>query len=296
MKIIALAVFLAVMQATPPVPRKAADTAASSSKTVQHNASDQETPPSTTSPVAPSKDQNTSKTPTDANTQETIVIRESAPVPKAGKDWWDKAYVVFTGLLVAIGAYGIYKAKQSLEVIERQAVSMRRQTTHLKNSVIQARRAANAARKSAEFAELATKVSERADILLDGVQIMLPPDNMFSGRSWVQLRFKNFGRTRANNVAFKCSLIIPGLPDGSAPALPEMVLGAGDSQNVPFQPFIEFLTEATFRDIANNAIKLRFEAIATYADVFGKQHKTRATGTMTDPVKRLFSIDENSAD
>jgi hypothetical protein len=44
---------------------------------------------------------------------------------------------------------------------------MRYQTTHLKNSVIQARKAANAAKRSADAYEETVRLTERADVLMN---------------------------------------------------------------------------------------------------------------------------------
>jgi hypothetical protein len=41
---------------------------------------------------------------------QTIVIREPAPAPMPGKDCWDKASVVFSGLLVLVGVVGTFYA------------------------------------------------------------------------------------------------------------------------------------------------------------------------------------------
>jgi hypothetical protein len=65
--------------------------------------------------------------------------------------------------LIAVAIWGILVARSTLKVVERQAVSMRRQTTHLKNSVIQSRDAAQAARKSAD----ALISSERAWVIAE---------------------------------------------------------------------------------------------------------------------------------
>lgn len=172
MKYFALAMLLAVLQTAPPVPRKAAGNASISSKNVKQDPGHQQAP-SGPALATPQIDKRSGETPTDTHAQETIVIRESAPVPKAGKDWWDRAYVIFTGLLVIVGGLAVGYAVKTLRAIERQALSMRYQTTHLRNSVIQARKAANAAKRSAEFAELATKASECADVLLDGVSVVV---------------------------------------------------------------------------------------------------------------------------
>jgi hypothetical protein len=70
----------------------------------------------------------------------TVVVRESAP---AAPDWWYRTYVICTGLLVVVGAVGVHYAIKTLKAIQRQALSMRRQTTLLRQS-------ANAAKISSD--------------------------------------------------------------------------------------------------------------------------------------------------
>ena len=54
---------------------------------------------------------------------------------------WDKAYVLLTAVLVIIGTVGAALAVKTLRAIRRQGVSMRRQTTILRNSVAVAKAA-----------------------------------------------------------------------------------------------------------------------------------------------------------
>jgi hypothetical protein len=290
MKVFALTVLLAVMQAGP----LAADDPASRSKNVSHNSDHQQTPTDAPSAI-PEKstrhvDQDSGKAPAETNAKETTVIREAAPVPKPGKDWWDKAYVIFTGLLVIVGGLAVGYAVKTLRAIERQALSMRYQTTHLRNSVIQARKAANAAKRSAEFAELATKASECADVLLDGVSVVVGASQQLDGQACVRFRFRNFGRTRANNTKFDCRLMLPNVPDDPGPMLIPVVMGAGDSQDVSFQRFIEWLNKPTFDAFLRGEIKLRFNANINFEDVFGQSHSASYAGIF-DSRSRLFRVE-----
>lgn len=152
------------------------------------------------------------------------------------------------------------------------------------------------AKTAAEFAEKALKTTERADILLNGAQINLPMSNVFDGHSWVGLQFKNFGRTRANRVKFDCTLVFAGMPDQAAPELPEMVVASGDTPTVTFDRFIEFMNLETFTKVVRMQILLQFVATVSYDDVFGNHHTSYAKGTLKDPVRRLFSVDETRAD
>jgi hypothetical protein len=202
--------------------------------------------------------------------------------------------VVFTGFLVLVGAVGIGYAIKTLRAVEGQARSMRYQTTHLRNSVVQARKAANAANKSAEFSELATKVSECADVLLAGATVILDANQRLEGDAHVALRFTNFGRTRANNVQLDCRLMLPNVPDDPGPMLSPVVMGAGDSQDVGFGRFIEWLNRSTFDSFLRGEMKLRFKASVTFADVFGQSHSASFTGVF-DVGSRKFRVEENEA-
>src|ERR1700690_1113584 len=108
--------------------------------------------------------------------QKPVKVAELPPVSvKPG--WRDDLALFFAGGLVGVGAYGVWMAKRTLKVVERQAVSMRRQTTHLKNSVVQAREAAQAAKRSTD----ALIASERAWVMVDIV--WQPGGHMFDGDS-----------------------------------------------------------------------------------------------------------------
>jgi len=132
------------------------------------------------------------------------------------------------------------------------------------------------AKTAAEFAEKALKTTD--------------------GHSWVGLQFKNFGRTRANSVKFDCTLVFPGMPDQAAPELPEMVVAAGDTPTVSFDRFIQFMNLETFTKVVRMQIPLHFIAKVSYDDVFGNHHSSYAKGSLKDPVRRLFSVDETRAD
>ncbi len=131
MKLLALTVLLAVMQAPAPIPRKAADPQTGATQNVTGNAERNQSPSDIVAPLKeqtePAQTQDKGQSPTDANAEQTIVIRESAPVPKAGKDRWDKAYVIFTGALVIIGFVGVGCAVVTLWAIRAQVTVMTEQ-------------------------------------------------------------------------------------------------------------------------------------------------------------------------
>ncbi|SRR5713226_169065 len=164
-------------------------------------------------------------------------------------------------------------------------------------TVIQARAARESARIAQEAADEAKKVvrlTERADVLLEGVGIVLSASQIFDGDARVALRFKNFGRTRAVDVNFRTRMIIPSVPDSFGPPLPVMVLGASQEQSVSFEPFRECLTKATFEHVRKGSLTLRFESMVAYSDVFGASHTTRDVGVFDHSTMR-FRIEEHTA-
>jgi hypothetical protein len=165
MKLLVLVVLLTLMQVSIPVPPKAADASVASSKQVADDAAN-------------------------ANTKEIVVIREPPPKP----DYWYRAYVIFTGALVIIGAMGVLYAVKTLRAIQRQALSMRRQTTHLRRSAIYARRSAIEAKRSADQNELATRLTQRADVLLKDFEVRPDSTERLMGRdTQIIMHFVNFG-------------------------------------------------------------------------------------------------------
>ena len=117
-----LAMLLTVVQAAPPVPWQAPDNTARSSQNVTKNAKANQgpskVPPALQGSAPTEPNQHGSQTPTDSNAKETIVIRELAPVPV--KDWWDRSYVIFTGLLVLVGIAASLLARHTLNTIQQQ--------------------------------------------------------------------------------------------------------------------------------------------------------------------------------
>jgi len=162
MKLLLFAVLLAVMRATPPVPRQTSNSASQTSHTAQTNAAEHKNQiaptPSTQDSSAKQSvgDKASADNPTSANTEQSVRVRE-LPSVSVSRDWIDVTAWMFSAILVAVGIVGICAAYRTLKGIERQAHIMKRQTahiarqtTHLQNSVIQATIAANATKLSAD--------------------------------------------------------------------------------------------------------------------------------------------------
>jgi hypothetical protein len=158
--------------------------------------------------------------------------------------------------LVLVGIGGVIAAlvtlciiKQQTRHIARQAQSMRYQTTHLRNSVIQARRGAKAALLNAQ----AVLNSERPWILIptksefsEIEQPLLFPKLPGEFRiSYCNVWIKNFGRTPAEIIEQKIRLAIgeelQAIPD---PAIYESK--EATQENYSFPPNDKMVVQATF--------------------------------------------------
>jgi hypothetical protein len=178
-------------------------------------------------------------------------------------------------LLVLVGIGAILAALGTLSAIQRQADLMERQTVATET-------AANAATKSAETAERAVILTERAEVLIESVGFTGPhipgvPDAKINGFSRVTIVFKNYGRTRAENVRFLVGLIIPGQPE-TAPLETPVTIGPGGTQRVTFQTFNEILGSGTYQQIVTGGLSLSFSGKVTYNDIFGGSHVLECDG------------------
>src|ERR1035441_622142 len=137
MKLLIVAVLLSLVQAPPPVPRQTADKAPPSAQGVKQQPYTQQSPTpdssSVPNPTTANADKDKGGTPAKTDPQETIFITESAAVPV--KDWWERAYVLFTGLLVFIGALGVHAAIKTLREIKQQATEMQKQRTAMEGQL-----------------------------------------------------------------------------------------------------------------------------------------------------------------
>jgi len=183
-------------------------------------------------------------------------------------------------LLFVVGTTGIYFAWRTLRGLEIQ-------TSALKTT-------AEAAKKSADVAEQALRISERADVLLNTA--MFHHGNVLNGvDAFVEIEFKNFGPTRARNVQLSLNLVIEEVPSTDSTHIPPITLGAGDTRRINSDFFVKFLTEQTSSSIFQGKLPLRFEAHASYEDVFGQKHTTHSTGLWI-PAKGTFLIEREESD
>ncbi len=240
MKYLTLAVLLAVVQAAPPVPRKAADPSNKTSQndvkqTGSNKAPSQPTTPSAV-PIHAQPQQNDSYNPTSENAARVISV-SNLPTLSVTKDWLDKLYVAFSGILIVIGFFGVRAAYKTLKAIERQVAEMKAQretmqeqlaamrgqlaqmeasgqqtdqlieqakaqVTHLKDST-------DIALTNAENAVLHTKVlinAERPWVLIEE-SVSFPPGVGAVRRGHIYFRAKNWGKNPARVTRHCCEWI-----------------------------------------------------------------------------------------
>jgi hypothetical protein len=144
--------------------------------------------------------------------------------------------------------------------------------------------------RAAEAAERTLFLTERADILLDRIEI---PDPSSVPNSKVILILRNFGRTRADKFHYNFGY---GLPGGTAtpPENPSTILGAGAEIKLWTRcTILETVGQKLFTQIWNGEAQYKVWGDATYNDVFNQPHHLRFSASFRPPWS--FDIDENDA-
>src|ERR1700674_1771425 len=148
MKYLILAVLLAVMQAPPPIPRQAADSAASAGQKVQKRTGNNQAPTTPSKPPVgatptPNHDGKGNEQGTD-NAQNPEIVSKLPPVTvEPQREWIDRGILILHGFLVGVGFL------QWL-VLRRQARLMGKHAEHLENLVNAAGNNAKAALLNAQ--------------------------------------------------------------------------------------------------------------------------------------------------
>lgn len=130
MNIASVAVLLTIMQAIPPVPRKATNTPTGRSDAVKNNSASKQTPaaplpiPDATNPQ---EDQEPRQTPPENDQQKSVAITKF-PAVSVSKDWWDRSSILLTGALVLVGGIASFVALRTLVAIQAQTQAVRQQT------------------------------------------------------------------------------------------------------------------------------------------------------------------------
>ena len=198
---------LAVMQTTPPVPRKTPDQSTQASSNPQRNTKGKQETSQQTVPVPPASKgyEKESQKQGQTNAREPVIIREPAPVSR--KDAWDKAYVIATICLVFVGGLGVRYALMTLKEIRKQVGEMSaqrdvmngqlksmqdqlsemgEQTDAIKNSVAVAKESADAAKANADAALRGVKLQEahlRQWVTTDNWRLLAPSIPLTQRRS-----------------------------------------------------------------------------------------------------------------
>ena len=144
MKYMVLAMLLSFVQTVSPAQRNAPDTDTGSNHSVQGDPAAKQKPPDSTLPIENANGPQTNKQPCDTPSNAAEHITVIVQPPTSG---WEKAYVMFTGLLVAVGAGGIGYAIKTLRAVERQAKATE---DRVKREVEQAQRVDAQKRSDAE--------------------------------------------------------------------------------------------------------------------------------------------------
>jgi len=128
LKLLILAAVLALMQTGAPVPKGPSNGTAQRTGDANNRSSNDKIQPANASPAlnvqqdsGRLKGENDVGRTTTQNTQEAIIVKESPGGSKSRKDWWDRFYVIFTGLLVLVGGLGAGYALRTLKAIRQQS-------------------------------------------------------------------------------------------------------------------------------------------------------------------------------
>jgi hypothetical protein len=126
MKTIFLALLLAIFQTAPATPPKPSDRPAARDHSGANASASQKTPtsssPAIPSAAAPAEERREARPSTAPNPEQPIVVRSLPPVIVAA-DWWTKFSVIFTGILMLVGAPGVVGAYRTLKKIEEQTAA-----------------------------------------------------------------------------------------------------------------------------------------------------------------------------
>jgi hypothetical protein len=197
MKLLVLTVVLAVMQAAPPVPQpQTTDKPAGSDNNVQSKPKQNPSPSLT--PVEPlihiEPKQNATYQPNKANTPELIPVCGVSPV-SVDSFWWNRSYVIFTGLLVGVGIAGAYLAKRTLRRIEEAGKQTDRMLALAEKQAESAKVAAEAARDNVAIDRESLQTVQRAYVTFPMFDLqMVKVDNKW----YFRLAIENTGNTPAH--------------------------------------------------------------------------------------------------
>jgi hypothetical protein len=263
MKSVILAVLLAVGQALMPVPGKAAESQTHTSREIKQKANDNQRPSPTASiklPVSPKPQTATGQAESGQNAEKAVVIRKPVPVTVA-EDWWYRAYVILTGLLLVVGIFGIQYARKTLRAIEQQS------------------RAAKVAAEAAKASSDTLKRGERPWILAsidDRAMRENQPDDQ--PITMIVCNMTNLGRTVAlvEGVAVKMDRVeidqLPAEPDYASPEVWPNAIPIPPNGGIQRSLYLGFVGRSAVERGANF---LYIYGRVLYRDAYGDAHETR---------------------
>ncbi|HEY1526558.1 MAG TPA: hypothetical protein VGH51_10000 [Candidatus Angelobacter sp.] len=284
MKITVLAVLLAVMQTSPPIPRQTANDAASRSGNINGQTKAENN--STTQSTSPAN-QNQSDAPkrysqkvSAKDESNSVRVRELPPV-SVTKDWADWGVWMFSALLTVVGFLQVGLLYYTLKAIRRQADWMKRQTTILVEYNKATREAADAAKKNAIFAQRSLK----AMIGKERARIRVKPDDLDLGTAGdldrVIFNVICFGVTPAFITESSATVkltdsVDPPAPDFQIWSLPTVLEPTtADGRQQTAYLYDSRQNDATRKAIREGKLFIHFYGYVEYKDVFDRQRKTR---------------------
>ncbi len=271
MRIIVLAVLLAVVQTSPPVPRQTSNANTGKGQSVQNDTDANEKPPEQEVPVVqkvqPPPNENTNPNKDNQNAEEAVRVRELPPV-SIMRDWMDCLALVFSAILLGVGVIGVRAAYRTLKAIETQGGLMEGQLaqTSVQSGILQ------------DSVELVIN-KERARI-----RIGKPEPLVLNMRIPMKVEFRLFfyGSTPAFSVTSEVTTVLSESRDSSKQEfrhgiheLPE-VASVSDF-TATFNDFLLKplpLDELTVERIRNGEVHVHFSGWIKYLDFFDKPRET----------------------
>jgi hypothetical protein len=138
----------------------------------------------------------------------------------------------------------------------------------------------------------AVRLTQRADVLIEGVNVSSYPNPILPGTT-IDIVLKNYGATRASNVKVQ---VFVGIDENECAPPPEhsFVLGAKARQPVGVS-VARCMRPETFLKVRTGEVTLRFWGAIGYDDVFGDAHSTKVSGTFFKD-DCFFGVDSKQGD
>lgn len=273
MKFILLTVFLAIMQASVPVPRKATNNHGSGRSNNDQNGQTKKTPSS-----APSTINQKPNSVSDQNTKQTVTVIElpAVSIRRDRADW-----IAWGGgiLLTFVGIFGVYAAYRTLRAIQEQARIMGEQREVMMGQL-------------RTMQEQITAISEQTSVAKDSAKAAQDSINIIISkeRARLKIRFRDvslsaatpeilytaaiYGTTDAFDVEtlINLAIISPENPQGDVwygvPLGLRNVIRCENSEITKSVTFPSFLTKEAANDIYGGKKHVHIRGYIRYKDVF----------------------------